>query len=916
MALVGSGPRCAGGGSRSVLSMRREGVADGLPTGTVTFLFTDIEGSTPLWDADPVAMRAALARHDQILREAIDRADGYVFSTGGDGFGAAFQGAANAMNAALVAQRSLASERWPEGVELRVRMGIHSGETEERDGDYFGPPVNRAARLMGAANGGQIVVSAVTAGLAEHTSGIDLVDLGESMLKGIVEPVHVYGVGGAGYEWIDAPLVSSQPSAGNLPRPQTEFVGDLADLQRRVANLAQARIVTLTGSGGVGKTRAAIEIGWLVVDEFVDGVWMSELGPIADPEAVISSIASTLSVIPQPGFTAIEAIVDWCFGRRMLLIVDNCEHVLEATMELVSAIVVGCPTVTVLATSREPLGIDGEQVVRIPSLPQQHARELFALRAQSADSTFVASAIDDEAIGPICERLDGIPLAIELAASRVRSLSPAELLERLDDRFRLLRGAGRGGLERHQTLRATVAWSYQLLSDAERLLFDRLSVFAGPFDLAAAEAVCAGDTGDVDIDELDVVDLLGELVDKSMVVAVRGDGGTRYRLLETLRQYGEEKLDDRIETTVLRDAHLEYYAALATTLRRQWTSPDQLAADARFDAEWQNLRSAHGWSVAVADVGRSVALIRGVSAHALSRLRTEVGEWSERARVEFVERGLCPSTILAESAFWAFLDGDQSRAIELAMLGLEQDDEPNGVAHCRTNLWYALASAGRVAESDALLPDLRNIVSSDVDLDVRSFAATAAFQAGLFKGSVSDGDFAQVAALAREIGSPTFLAEMARLRGLGEVLGSETPDLDGANQDFFDALDRIHAAGADASWVEVNIALVALLGGRPDARATVRRALANAYQIRNWAAIESDLEIAAGVLIRGTAHEEATTLYGHLELRPPQWGEAGVAFRTASLAELPELDHAAHLRATGAAMTRHEMVQYALDALT
>ena len=440
-----------------------------------------------------------------------------MISTGGDGFVAVFARAGLAVEAALCAQRALSAEVWAGGPVLRVRMGIHTGDAEERDGDYFGPPLNRAARIMAAANGGQIVLSALTAGLVEGISELEFHDLGLVQLKGVVEPVHVVGVAGDGHAWIDTPLLTTQVSRGNLPRLQTEMVGDLADLQRRVANLARARVVTLTGSGGVGKTRAAIEIGWLVVDEFVDGVWLVELGPIADADLVHTGIAAVLGVRPQPGMTVVESIVDWCYGRRMLLVLDNCEHVLDPVAEITAAIAAACPTVTIVATSREPLGVDGEIVVRVPSLEEVYGIELFVLRAMAADSSFEPTDADREVIAEICRRLDGIPLAIELAAARIRSLTPTELLARLDDRFRLLRGGGRGGLERHRTLRTTVAWSYQLLSSDEQLLFDRLSVFAGTFDLAAAEAICAGDG----LDDTDIVDLLGDLVDKSMVIAVR-----------------------------------------------------------------------------------------------------------------------------------------------------------------------------------------------------------------------------------------------------------------------------------------------------------------------------------------------------------------------------------------------------------
>jgi predicted ATPase/class 3 adenylate cyclase len=594
--------------------MDRAGGPPLTPSGTVTFLFTDIEGSTPLWDSFPDAMGAALARHDEILRSAVAANGGHVFSTAGDGVGAVFGRAASAITAALAAQRELSAEVWVGGPVLRVRMGVHTGEAEERDGDFFGPAVNRAARIMGAANGGQVLVSDLTSGLVEQVAEVKLVDLGSIELKGVIEPVHVYGVAGDGHEWLDIPLLTGQVTRGNLPRLQTESVGDLANLQRRVANLAQTSVVTLTGSGGVGKTRAAIEIGWLVVDEFVDGVWLVELAPVSDPDLAVTAIATTLGAHLQPGSTMIESVVDWCLGRRMLLIVDNCEHVLDPVVEVVEAIVTGCPTVTIIATSREPLGVAGETVARIASLDERYATELFVLRARSADAGFEPTDADGDAIAGICRRLDGIPLAIELAAARIRSLSPAELLERLDDRFRLLRGGGRGGLERHQTLRATVAWSYQLLAGDAQLLFDRLSVFAGSFDLAAAESVCAGD----DLDPYDIVDLLGDLVDKSMVVASRTDRGTRYRLLETLRQYGEERLDDRAETAAVRDAHVRHFVDVARRLEPLWQSPDQAAIGKRFDDDWENFGAAHAWPSRPAT---SIAPVTSLQQPATSRRR-------------------------------------------------------------------------------------------------------------------------------------------------------------------------------------------------------------------------------------------------------------------------------------------------------
>jgi predicted ATPase len=322
--------------------------------------------------------------------------------------------------------------------------------------------------------------------------------------------------------------------------------------------LATHRQVTLTGTGGVGKTRLATEIAWSMADKFADGVWLIELAPVADPAAAAAAVASTMSIPAQQGMTMVQSIVDWLRGRHLLLVVDNCEHVLGPVAKLVRAVEAGSPTVTVLATSREPLGAPGELVRPVAPLdPASEAVELFCECVVAADESFTPSEEDRMAITAICRRLDGLPLAIELAAARIRSLTPTDLLGHLDDRFRLLRAAGR--VERHQTMHAVVAWSYELISDREQLLFDRLSVFAGGFDLAAAEAVCTGTA----IHEDDVVGILSLLVDKSMVIADRGQHSVRYRLLETLRQYGRQRLRERGETAARRHRHVHHYADVA-----------------------------------------------------------------------------------------------------------------------------------------------------------------------------------------------------------------------------------------------------------------------------------------------------------------------------------------------------------------
>ncbi len=881
-----------------------------IPTGTVTFLFTDIEGSTPLWDAHPDEMGIALPRHDSILRSAIDRHDGYIFSTAGDGLAAAFATAADAIAAAIDAQRLLHDEAWPDPIRLHVRMGLNTGETDERDGDYFGPPVNRAARLMGVANGGQIVLSAATAHLVRDIASLTLLDLGSARLKGFADPVQVFGVSARGLDWIDTPLVTAQSSAGNLPRPNTEYVGDLADLQRRVAVLPDTRLVTLTGSGGVGKTRAAVEVAWLAIDEYVDGAWIVELGPIADPDAVATAIASSLHVVPQPAMTTAESIVDWCLGRRMLLILDNCEHVLAPFVGLVSTITTSCETATVLATSREPLGIAGEIVIRIPSLSPDHGVELFIQRATAADASFASGAAERDTITSICDRLDGIPLAIELAASRSRSLTPDELLERLNDRFRLLRSAGRGGLERHQTLRATVSWSYQLLSDVDQTLFDRLTVFAGGFDLAAAEAICCGRG----VAEIDIADVLGELVDKSMVGAERVDGATRYQLLETLRQFGEERLEERGDTEWLRTAHLAHYETIAGRLGAAWLGPEQLVADRRFDLEWDNIRAAHQWASTVEDLDRAVAISGHVSTHAWSRLRNEVAEWAEQARVLAEARGQHPVTVLNEVAYWTYIGGSVDRAIALAEQGLADTTDPSGAVRCRANLLYALMTAGRAAEVAPHLPALHDAARSrDIEPASRWLAAWARFQ-GLVGGPASASALEQLEEISAELDVPTYNAELRRMRGMFKLTGEE-PDYDGAIADLHQAIEMIEKVSLRVGWAEANVAIAVVFGERPDRVTVVRRALAAAYDVRNWPAMEMTFELAANLLARAADREAADTMMGHLLLHPAGWGEGGVTFRASTLEMLAGGERSEERRAEGRTMERHEFVAYVLAHL-
>jgi predicted ATPase/class 3 adenylate cyclase len=579
-----------------------------VPSGTVTFLFTDIEGSTRLWERHPDAMDRALQRHDELLRSAIESARGHIFKTVGDAFCAAFTSARDAVEAAGATQQALQSETWPEQAPLRVRMALHTGECEERDGDYFGPPVNRTARLEAIAHGGQVVVSQATTVLVRDSlpEGIELVDLGSHRLKDLGRPEQVFQLQRRGLD-VDFPPLRSLDNpalANNLPAQSASFIGRDREISE-VRDLVEAsRLVTLTGAGGAGKTRLALHVAADLLDGSGDGVWLVELAPVSDEEAVASTMMEALGIDNLSGRPALEVLTDVLSPQRVLIVLDNCEHLIGSCAKVGEAILRRCPQVHLMTTSREPLGIAGETIYRVPSLSLPRSEEdtptsltevsdAVALFVDRARTQGVGFTLDDETtalVASICRRLDGMPLAIELAAARLRSLSLASLCDRLDQRFRLLTGGSRNALPRQQTLRATVDWSYSLLNDLEKCVLRRLSVFVEGFDLEAAEAIC----GLGDIEMFDVTDLLGSLVDKSLVVAEPTGGAIRYRLLETIRQFATERLveSDEQEAAAVAAAHCAHFLALAQLAETHLTGPDQGRWFSRLEADQANLRRA------------------------------------------------------------------------------------------------------------------------------------------------------------------------------------------------------------------------------------------------------------------------------------------------------------------------------------
>jgi predicted ATPase/class 3 adenylate cyclase len=590
------------------------------PTGTVTFLFTDLVASSRLWEEYPEAMQVALARHDAILRDAVAGQGGQVVKSTGDGVHAAFGRAEDAVAAAVEAQRALDAERWAETGPLRVRMGLHTGTAETRQGDYFGPALNRAARLTALAHGGQALVSHATEAVVHDAlaGGVELEDLGEHRLRDLSRPERVFQLVHADLPREFPPLRSLDALPSNLPFQVTTFVGREEELREVSEVLGEARVVTLTGVGGVGKTRLAVQTAAELLPRFADGAWLCELGPLSDPGAVPAVVATVLSIQPQPGKTLIESIVVALRHREMLILLDNCEHLIDPAAQLVDEIVRSCPGVRVLATSREGLGMSGERLLLVRSLglPGEHAgveelahsdaARLFVDRTAATRRGFAVDEANAAAVTQICRRLDGIPLAIELAAARTRVMSPGEIAGRLDERFRLLTGGSRTAVERHQTLRAAVDWSYGLLKPEERVLLDRLGVFAGGFTLDAAETVGVDDEGWGG----DVLDHLAQLVDKSLVVAEEdADGGTRYRLLETIRQYAIAHLNDAEATDAIRRRHAQWCVRLVADAAAGSRGRDEPRWVRRLDRELENLRSAITWATGANEIDLSMELL-------------------------------------------------------------------------------------------------------------------------------------------------------------------------------------------------------------------------------------------------------------------------------------------------------------------
>ena len=702
------------------------GAADaGLPTGTVTFLFTDIEGSTRRWETDPGAMARALALHNETLRAAFGHHGGVVYSTMGDGMVVAFPSAVGAAAAALEAQRALLAAPWPaETGVLKVRMGLHTDEAVLRDGQYVNTPLNRCARLMAAAHGGQIVMSDATEALVRSglPGGATLIDLGEHRLRDLAGRMRIFQIAHPELPRTFPALRTLEAFAGNLPMPASSFIGRARELEQTSAALGQARVVTLTGAGGVGKTRLALQVARQVLPRFADGAWVAELAAVRDAVGVDDAVAAVFSVTARAGQSTCGAVVEFLHTKELLLILDNCEHLLAGAAALARALQRSCPGLVILATSREGLGIDGEQLVPVPPLKltgadddsletirQAEAVRLFTDRAAAVKPGFTVTEENAGAVAAVVRRLDGIALAIELAAARVPAMTPAELARRLDRSFAVLAGGRRGAVDRHQTLRAAIDWSFQLLTEPEQALLGRLAVFADGCTLQGAEAVCGGDG----IDPGTVFELLASLVARSLVVADEYGPGTRYRLLETIRQYGQERLDQGGQTERWRARHADYYASLLRQVR-QHARPDEGFWAARLSAEQDNLFAAWSWATGTGNLDTAFSILAGFAPSEIWNTYPLLLPGGEALQLPGAAEHTGYPLALAVSAVFASIRADVTGAEELCRRAADANarrDTPDWrvqevICAARQNIANtrgAFADAARLAEQAAEL---------------------------------------------------------------------------------------------------------------------------------------------------------------------------------------------------------------------
>jgi predicted ATPase/class 3 adenylate cyclase len=898
------------------------------PSGTVTFLFTDIEGSTRLWQEDEASMRQAVARHDQLLRDVVADHGGVVFSTMGDGLAAAFQSASAALSCAVEAQARLARESWGTARPLKVRMGLHTGEADLREGDYFGTAVNRAARLTAVGHGGQILCASSTAELANTDTA--LVDLGEHRLRDLDRPLHVFQLGDGSFP----PLRSLNAFPGNLPIQLTSFVGRQEELVSVSKAIEVSRLVTLTGTGGVGKTRLALQTAADLVTSFPDGVWLCELAAAVDRESLLQVVASALDYVSAPGADLEAGITRFVDSRRMLVVLDNCEHLLDPAAALAETVLECCPKLAILATSREALEVRGERVIRLRSLPVPQAgasleqlvdfdaARLFLDRAETTGADLTLEASDGPAIAEICRRLDGIPLAIELAAARVIALAPGEIAAHLDERFRLLTGGRRAPVERHHTLRATIDWSYALLSQREQTVFNHLGVFPSSFDANAAQVVAAAGQ----VEPWDVLDALTSLVAKSMINADPSTTrSTRYQMLESLRHYARERLDATGASDEARRGHARHYAGAAAEIMAGLRGPDEIVWRRRLEADVDNFRAAVAWSLdsAVEDDGEMAMVIIGEATGGLFGTITisfagvdfeQAVDWARRSGSRYA------SLVLVSAAIDAYTRGDFRRGRDLsreAMQGVRASPHPCGVL---AGYFTFLNPQNLAAELTAALQTLDEI-AADTYQHAEVHGAAAAIAAAVGNVDLARREAAITLKMGRRIGNPSLLALGLYASGLSSWQSDPTA-AQSALEEHVQIVQSLGRQYREYIFARV-LALLAQLRAR-DGRLwasveTLREALENAHNNGDRPAMGVCLARGTAVMAALGERETAAVFWGavengsfaHLTVLPSNEIAAQNEFMASVRSQLGDDDYAA-AAGRGAAMTDEQISAFAV----
>lgn len=804
----------------------------------VTYLFTDIEGSTRLWEEAPERMRLALARHDALCHAAVERHRGTIVKTTGDGVHAAFDSARDALAAAVDMQIALAAPEAGDGIALRIRCGLHRGVDERRAGDFYGREVNRAARIMSAAHGGQILVSQAVADAvrAAPPADVSLRDLGVARLRDLAAPERVYQVIHPRLRAEFPALRSLEATPNNLAQQLNSFVGrsrELADVRRL---LAANRLVTLLGMGGIGKSRLSVQLGAEVLDDYPDGVWLIELAPLADPQLVPQAVASVLGVKEEAGGTVLDALLKFARDRTPLIILDNCEHLVHACADVAKRLLQAGPKVKILATSRDALQIAGETVFQLAplaapdpreqaaaeALAQSDAVRLFVDRAGAAQPAFRLTADNARTVAAICHQLDGIPLALELAAARTRALPVEAIAARLNERFKLLVTGDRTVLPRQRTLRALIDWSYDLLAPPERMLFQRLSVFAGGWTLEAAEAVGAGG----DIEAADVLDLLARLVEKSLVVA--DIEGGRYRMLETVRQYAQERLEEAAEADAARERHLAFYVRLADAARAELVGPSQGAWLERLDRELDNVLAAHAWCERAnggAEVG--LQLVFSIKFYLLSRGLLALGERLStealaRPQSQVSATWRCRGLAVAgQFLFYRGRYGEARRYLAESLALARELGDQSRIASALQPLGMACLGDGDLSSAGEYLEEAVKLAGQQGDQLSLAAAVNALAQLYRVEGRLDEAEplCELVLSIARELGDQDSIA-IALLNKA--MLAISRGVRDGVARTLLDVLEIAAAIGSrpvGQSLLEVTSALACLTG---DSRSAAR----------------------------------------------------------------------------------------------